>query len=392
MRILHLITRLDRGGSADNTLYSCMGQVRAGHAVTLAMGPGMTEESPLLKEAEEMGVKTVRIPSLVRAVRPLGDLAALRACFRLIRTGDFDLVHTHTSKAGILGRFAARLANGGCAVVHTPHGHVFYGYFGPAVSRLFIWAERLAARWTDAIITLTRREAEEHLAAGIGRPEQFTHIFSGIPLPKGGAPLPPEERAARRERLGLPRGGPLIGSIGRLDPVKGHEHLLRAFAQVLGRHPEAHLVLVGDGELRARLEALAGELGITEKASFPGWQNEAGRYLEVMDIFVLPSINEGMGRAVAEAMAAGVAVIASRVGGVPELIEEERNGLLVPPADPGALADAMDRLLADRGLRERMGREGLKRAPAYDVDQMIERIEALYMSIRPSAVKKGSPA
>ncbi|MDA1000287.1 MAG: glycosyltransferase family 4 protein [bacterium] len=391
MRILHLITRLDRGGSADNTLYSCMGQIRAGHEVTLAVGPGITEESPLLEEAEALGVQTVRIPSLVRSLRPLSDLSALWACFRLIRKGGFDLVHTHTSKAGILGRLAARLANG-CAVVHTPHGHIFYGYFGPAVTRLFIWAERLAARWTDAIITLTRLEEEEHLAVGIGRPELFTRIFSGIPLPKSGAPRSPEERSERRRSLGLPAECLLIGSIGRLDPIKGHEHLLRAFARILPRHPEARLILVGDGELRAHCEALARELGIAENTFFPGWQNAAVRYLEAMDIFVLPSLNEGMSRAVVEAMAAGVAVIASRVGGVPELIEEERNGLLVPPADPVALAGAMERLLADRELRERMGCEGLRQTSEYSVEKMIDRIEALYMKIRPSAAKKGSPA
>lgn len=387
MRVLHIITRLDRGGSADNTLLSCIGQRRRGCEVTLAAGPGLTEESPLRAQAEAKGVKLVRVPSLVRAIRPHLDLAALWACHRLIRKGRFDLVHTHTSKAGIVGRMAARLA-GGCRVVHTPHGHVFYGYFGPFVTRLFVWAERLMARWTDALITLTDREAEEHLALGVGRPGQFVTIFSGVPLPEGPASTPPGDLPARRRALGLPPEGLLIGSVGRLDRVKGHATLVRAFAEVLPRHPGAHLILTGEGEERAAHETLAAGLGVSERVWFLGWRRDVAELLEVMDLFVLPSVNEGMGRAVVEAMAAGLAVVATRVGGVPQMVNDGVTGLLVPPEDPAQLATAIDRLLSRPEEREAMGRAGRSEAPSFSAEAMCERTDALYRRLlgsRPAA-------
>lgn len=378
MRVLHIITRLDRGGSADNTLLSCIGQRRRGHEVVLAAGLGLTEESPLRPEAESEGVQLVRIPSLIRAVHPVKDAAALRACWRLIRGGRFDLVHTHTSKAGILGRLAARLA-GGCRVVHTPHGHVFYGYFGPWKTRLFIWAERLMARWTDAIVTLTDREAQEHLALGVGRPSQFVTIFSGIPLPG------PKTRAgtgpSRRRALGLPAEGALVGSVGRLDPIKGHGLLIRAFAMLGDRHPGARLILIGEGEKREEYQALARELGVAEGVRFMGWRDDVGDLLEELDLFVFPSRNEGMGRAAVEAMAAGLAVVAARTGGLPEVVREEETGLLVPPGDAAALSAAIDRLLARPEERRAMGEAGRRLAQAYSAERMCEKIEALYQRL-----------
>ena len=378
LRVLHIITRLDRGGSADNTLLSCIGQRRRGHHVALASGWGLTEESPLRSQAESEGVELIRIPSLVRAVDPLKDLGALRACRRLIREGRYDLVHTHTSKAGILGRLAARRA-GGCRVVHTPHGHVFYGYFGPLKTRLFIWAERLMARWTDAIVTLTDREAEEHLALGIGRPPQFVTIFSGIPPPQAKARNGADP--TRRRALGLPAEGALIGSVGRLDPVKGHDLLIRAFAALQARQPGARLVLIGEGERRGACEALARELGAAGKVSFLGWREDVAELLAELDLFVFPSRNEGMGRAAVEAMAAGLAVVATRTGGLPDVVREGRTGLLVPPDDPGALSAAIERLLSRPEERRAMGEAGRELAQAYSAEQMCEKIEALYQRL-----------
>ena len=341
--------------------------------MVLAAGQGMTEESPLRPQAESEGVTLIRVPSLIRALHPLKDAGALWACYRLIRGGKFDLVHTHTSKAGIVGRIAARLA-GGCRVVHTPHGHVFYGYFGSWKTRLFIWAERLMARWTDAIVTLTCREAEEHLALGVGRPSQFVTIFSGISLPDPMARA--RSTAARREALGLPAAGPLIGSVGRLDPVKGHDLLIRAFAKL--QDPQARLILIGDGEKRAEYETLAQELGISDRVRFTGWREDVGDLLEALDLFVFPSRNEGMGRAAVEAMAAGLAVVAARTGGLPEVVRDGETGLLVPPDDADALAAAIARLLARPEERMAMGEAGRKLAQNFGAERMCERLETLY--------------
>lgn len=376
VKILHIITRLDRGGSADNTLLSCMGQRKRGHEVTLLTGPGTDPDSPLTPQARKEGVDLIYEPSLVRSIRPFKDVCALWACLRIIRSGNFDMIHTHTSKAGILGRAAARLA-GARPVVHTPHGHVFYGYFGNMKTKLFIWAERRMARWTDAIVTLTDREAEEHLAAGVGRPGQFETVFSGIRMDDP-APRRPEEVEGRRDRLGLPPGCDIVVSAGRLEPIKGHGTLIDAFPQVLSRCPDTHLVLAGEGELRAAYEKRAGELKIREKVHFLGWREDVNEILRESALFVMPSINEGMGRAIVEAMAAGLAVVGTRVGGIPLVVEEGVSGLLVPPEDAGALAAAIVRLLSDPAERRAMGEAGKQRAQAFSDEAMTGRLDALY--------------
>ncbi len=391
MKVLHLITRIDRGGSADNTILTCLGQKRHGCDVTLATGPGRGEESPLKEKLAPEGIPLVRLPSLVREIHPLKELPALWACFRLIRKGKFDLVHTHTSKAGILGRLAAWLA-GAPRVVHTPHGHVFYGYFGSLKTRIIIWAERMLAKRTDAIVTLTDREAEEHLAAGVGTPGQFVTIFSGVPLPEIESPLPDSGRSGRRKALRLPPEGFLIGSVGRLDPVKGHGTLIRAFAGICERHPHARLILAGEGENRAAYESLAEELGVRGRVSFLGWREDVGKIVQAIDLFVLPSLNEGLGRAVLEAMAAGLPVVASRVGGVPELAEETVTGLLVPAEDPAALGAAIERMIREPGAREAMGLEGRRRAKRYSTEAMCEMLDSLYRRLLDPAVAEEASA
>jgi glycosyltransferase involved in cell wall biosynthesis len=385
LKILHIITRLDRGGSADNTLLCCIGQRRGGHDVTLVSGIGVTKDSPLKKTAGEEGVKLIHVPSLVRAVIPVHDLRALWACYRIIRFGRYDVVHTHTSKAGILGRLAARL-NRAERVIHTPHGHVFYGYFGRLKSSLFIWMEKLMARSTDIIVTLTDREAEEHLEHGVGKPGQFVTVFSGIPMKNTRAKLTDGQKSAVKVKLGLPPEGPLIVSVGRLDPIKGHDTLIRSFALVEKHHPEARLVLAGDGELTCVYEDLARKLGIHEKISFLGWRNDVGDILEVSDLFVLPSINEGMGRAVIEAMSAGLAVVATNVGGVPTIVEGGETGLLVEPQDPALLSDAIGHLLSHPKKRIGMGQNGHTRASEFSDEKMVQHLEAVYQERHSSTV------
>lgn len=389
MKILHIITRLDRGGSADNTLLSCIGQARRGHSVSLITGPGFSEESALTAQAREEGVNLIYLACLLRSVEPLNDLRALLACRRIIRDGDWDMIHTHTSKAGILGRLAARLA-GARPLVHTPHGHVFYGYFGALKTQIFIWAEKLVARWTDTIVTLTDREAEEHLSLGIGRPDQFETIFSGIMINRASEKMNFKSRAARRIELGLPGEGDIIVSVGRLEPIKGHRTLIEAFAQILLHCPASHLVLAGDGELREILEKRAEALKIHRRVHFLGWRGDIGHVLEVSDLFVLPSLNEGMGRAVVEAMAAGLAAIGTRVGGVPLVIDEGVTGLLVPPEDTGAMAAAAVQLLTRPEERKAMGEAGMKKAAGFSADAMVERLDALYQRLLSSSRYAGA--
>jgi glycosyltransferase involved in cell wall biosynthesis len=372
--VLHLITRLDRGGSADNTLLSCLGLDDLGWEVTLAYGR-TTEPSPVLDEIERRSsIERVTIPSLVRAVDPISDTRALRSIRRLIGRGAYDVVHTHSSKAGILGRLASR--GSGARVVHTPHGHVFEGYFNPLVSRALVVVERIAARWCDRIVVLTDRGREEHLAQGVGSPEQFVTIHSGVRLGPYRNGMP--RRDAARLALGLSGNAQVVGCVARLTPIKGQAVLLEAIARLSERLPEVRLLLVGDGEDRVALQARARRADLSGKVIFAGALADPRPAMAAMDLVAMPSLNEGQGRAVVEAMAAGLPVVASRVGGLPEVLDGERGGLLVPPGDPETLADAIELLLSSRQRAKELVEAGRLRAARYDDRTMIDRLSALY--------------
>ena len=378
LSILHVITRLDRGGSSDCTLLQAIGAARRGHRVTLASGPAL-QPSPLLAEARaQAGLDLVEIGALVRQPSPLRDLRALAAIAGLLRSRPFDVVHTHTSKAGAIGRLAAFLLSGP-PVVHQPHGHLFYGYHGRLGTALVILAERLLARLASRQIALSWRGAEEHLCRGIGRPGDFTVVRSGIDLrpyrrARG-------RRAECRLRWKLAPGDFAIGTLCRLEPVKGAEELLHAFLLAAEAQPRLRLVIGGDGPLRERLLDRARAAGRAERVVIDGSWVRPEDLLPALDLFVLASRNEGMGRALVEAMAAGLPVAATSVGGVPEVLEEGRAGILVPPGDAEALAAAINRLAGDERLAAHFGRRARARAVVFGAGRMNHTLLRLYRKV-----------
>lgn len=367
LRILHIITRLDRGGSSINTLMTAAGLPPPFRQCLVF---GQTRELPQLALELRGKAEMIELPQLVRHLSPVRDCVALWHLYRHIHQGAFDLVHTHTSKAGVLGRVAARLA-GVPRVVHTPHGHVFAGYAGKALTILFILLERWAAIFTDQIIGLTDREIQDHLERKIGKPEQYRSIPSGIEI----------ERFRQRDQEKDAGQECIIGSVGRLEPVKGHVYLLEAFAILAPHFPRLRLVLVGDGPLRAELQDLAGRLRIAERVCFPGWREDVSTLLQTFDLFAFPSLNEGMGRALVEAMAAGLPIVACRSGGIPEVLAEGQAGLLVEAGHAPALARGIERLLRDPELCRRMGQAAQARAQRYSREGMLEQIETLYREL-----------
>lgn len=384
IRILHLITRLDRGGSATNTLLTTAGLPSPFRS---SLVYGRTLEFPLLARELRRKVAIAEVAELVRNISPVNDLIAFVKIYRLIRRGRFDIVHTHSSKAGILGRVAARLA-GVPHIVHTPHGHVFTGYAGRILTALFIFLERRVATFTDRIIGLTDEEVWEHLERDIGDPVQFVSIPSGVDL----EPFSTRPRAFRRSTIlaaiGLPERAFLIGSVGRLERVKGHIYLLEAFATLAPSFPDLFLAVVGDGELADPLRAFAQRSGISDRVRFLGWRDDTAVLLHAFDLFVLPSLNEGMGRALVEAMAAGLPIVATRAGGIPEVLGEGEAGLLVEAGSAAALAQGIEQLLLNRALRVRFGRAARKRARCYSVEGMLQKIEALYRELLESEVEE----
>lgn len=385
--IIHLITRLDGGGSARNTLATALGHDRTRFEPLVVAGQvgrwsdqgGEEAAQANYRRLREAGLRSLELSCLTRPIRPWRDLLAYWQLVRLFRRERPALVHTHTSKAGVLGRLAAWTA-GIPRVVHTPHGHVFYGHFGPVTSALFLWIERRLAARTSHMIALTEGEREEHLARGVGRPDRFTVAPSGIDLDRfRQARGAPGERASRRRALGCPPEAVVIGSVGWLTPVKGHRFLIEALARLKPRFPQLHLVIVGSGGLRDDYLALAASLGIAESLHLLGARGDVTDCLAGMDLFVLPSLNEGMGRALIEAMAAGLPVVASRVGGIRSLVEDRRNGLLVPPGDAAALASALAELVTRPDWAEELGAAAARRiGESFGTAAMVKTIESVY--------------
>ncbi|MBT3343673.1 MAG: glycosyltransferase family 4 protein [Gemmatimonadetes bacterium] len=372
-RVLHVITRLDRGGSAENTLLTVAHLDPDVYEVTLACGPSRGPMSPTLDLARKRGVRVVDIPHLIRSPSPWHDLSALISLWRLSR--GFDLVHTHTSKAGILGRLAARLARVR-RVVHTPHGHVFYGYYSSLVTHVFVQLERWAAHWCDRIVALTDADLSDHLDFAVAPATQFIVIHSGVDLQA--LDQSNHTRAQVRQALQIPEDVCLVGTVGRLTAIKGQSDLLRAVAQL---DASVWLLMVGDGEEEEALRALAAQLGIAERVVFSGWRSDTGDMLRSIDLFAFSSLNEGMGKALVEAMYLQRPIVATAVGGVPQLITDDVHGLLVPARSPERLAQALRRLQDEPGLSSRLVEEARQRSCDFGVDSMMKRIEAMYREL-----------
>lgn len=383
-RIIHVITRLDHGGSAENTMLTALRHDKTRFTPMVVAGlpgrwdaqGGQAATDANCRRLDRCGVRWRLMPALVRPISPVADLQALWSLILLFRREKPVLVHTHTSKAGLLGRLAAKIA-GVPAVIHTPHGHVFYGHFGPLLSRLLLLIERILSRFTRRLVALTESEREDHLHRKVGRAETFAVIPSGIDLDR----FRRLDRGDRRKaaRFGCPPGASVVGTVGWLTEIKGHRYLVEAAARLKQEFPQLQVIIVGSGGLGPSLERLATELGMQRALHLLGHRADVEVCLHAMDLFVLPSLNEGMGRALVEAMAAGLPVIATKVGGVPALIDHDRTGLLVPPADSAALADAVRFLLRHPEEAERLGRAAQASiTERFSADSMVQALERLY--------------
>lgn len=354
-KIVHVITRLEPGGSSENTVSSAAWQAGRGMQVTLIHGPCRGSLSV------PAAVSAIELPDLCREISPLRDLRVYAALRRILRELKPDIVHTHTSKAGFLGRLAA--AGCGAKVVHTPHGHLLYGYYDVPKTRLFLAAERFAARFTDGFVALTEGEKRESIAAGIGRPEQWGVAHSGVDLPDD----PPK---VSRKELGVPAGRLVIGTVARLEPVKGVEYFVKAAGALkkILRPLNPFFLVVGDGAECSRLYALARASGVLDDCLFAGFQKDVYAYLSAMDIYVQPSLNEAMGRTVLQAQHMGLPVVGSRVCGIPDVVREGGTAILVKPGSPEQIAAAVAKLARDGELRAAMGRAAASFTREKDAD------------------------
>lgn len=370
-RIAHIITRLSKGGAQENTFHTVRLADRARYEVDLISGPTPGHEGSIETAVEAAGIAIQREPCLVRAPLPFHDLLALRGLTQKLREGRYDLVHTHTSKAGFLGRLAAERA-GIRHVVHTPHGNIFDGYFNAAITRMYVWMERHAARRTSRIIELTEGGIEAHLAEGIGQREQFRVVFSGIDTAPYEAAL--ARRAATRAALGIAEDTVLIGGVGRLAPVKGFTYFAALARTLKATDPDLYFVHAGEGEEAAHVQNEAGDA-----VQFLGPCDDIPELMAALDVLVVPSLNEGMGRVILEAGAAAVPVVATRVGGIPDIVDDGETGLLVAPRSVDELVSAVRSLVHSPERRRLMGATArAKVVPHYSLAAMVQRIEAIY--------------
>ena len=387
-RIVHIITRLDKGGSAENTLLTVSLMDHKKYEIFLIHGLSLESNMSIMEEeaisldmslVEGKGVRLFALPSLVRRLSFKNDLLAFISIYRLIKRIKPHIVHTHTSKAGFLGRLAAYLARVPI-IIHTPHGHVFHSYYGPVMTKIFIVAERILSLTTDRITALTNRERDEHIEEGIASIKKYVIIHSGVPLDRLMNVYIDVE--AGKKKLGIPLNSNVIGVVGRLVPIKGHEYLVAAAKGIIKEFDNTVFVFVGDGYLESRLQRQAESIGVRDNIVFTGWRKDAVEIIALFDVLVVPSLNEGMGKVLVEGMALGKPIVASSVGGITDLVNNGDNGLLVPPRDHDALEEAVLKLIRNKNLARELGENGKANVyPEYDLFVMVRQIENLYESL-----------
>ena len=361
MRVTHIITRLVIGGAQENTLATIRGlREKFGVEVKLISGPTMGPEGSLEKTAqnifENSAADFTLVPELVRPVHPLKDFIALRKLEKILRAQKPDLVHTHSGKAGILGRIAAKRA-GVPVIIHHIHGPSFGKFQGAPANFIFNAAEKYAAKVTDHFFCSASAMTKLYLAAGIGQPDRFTRIFSGFDLQPY---LNATNDLPLRQQLGLDESHFVIGKVSRLFKLKGHADLLNAFAKILPQVPHARLLFVGDGALRGEIEKQACELNVRDKIIFTGLvaPSEVARYVGIMDCLAHLSYREALSRALPQALAAGKPVIAYDFDGADEICLENETGFLIRTGDIETAAQKLLQLAKDFVLRKKFGERG----------------------------------
>lgn len=374
IRVLHAITMLELGGAQRNTLDTVARLDRNRFEVALACA----DRGELLDEARGLDDTTLfPLRHLRREVRPLADILAFLELRRAMRSFGAEIVHTHSSKAGVLGRAAAR-AERSPVVVHSIHGFGFGPYQAPLVRSAFALAERVAARWTTHFIAVSRENLDEGVRLGLFAVDDARVIRSGIDLDAfrqaaGGEAL--------RAELGIPIGVPLVVQVSCFKPQKAPERFVEVAARLSGRLPETHFLLVGDGELRGRLERLRTTAGLDGRLHLPGWRRDIPAVLDAATVVTLTSVFEGLPRTLVEALAAGVPVVAMAVDGVKEVVRHDVDGYLVEAGDTRGLAARVEEIIVDPEKRGRLARRAGEGLAEFDRDLMVAQQEQLYVEL-----------
>jgi glycosyltransferase involved in cell wall biosynthesis len=375
IRVAHVITRMIVGGAQETVLLAAALSDRSRFEPVVVCGPQTGAEGSLHEEVRRRGLELVVVPQLVREVHPVKDALAVPALARLFRQRGFDVVHTNSSKAGVVGRLAARRAGVG-TVVHTVHGWPFHEHQPRPVAATWRVLERRMAALTDRLVVVADADRVKGLAAGVGTAGQYVTVHSSLELARYD-PLRPQRDAVRRE-LGLPFDAPVIGAVNRLSTQKDPLSLVDAFARVRAATPAARLLLVGDGPLAREVRERVARLGLSDAVTMTGLRDDVPRLLQAMDVFASTSLWEGLPRTIIEAMASGLPVVATPADGVVDVVKDGVTGRLVTSGGARAFADAVLGVLSAPELAAELARNGCGRAQEFDASRMARSLEDLY--------------
>jgi glycosyltransferase involved in cell wall biosynthesis len=370
VKILQLITRLDRGGAPRIFLKLIRGLKKQGIDCVMASGPSQQPEEDPGEFSRSIHIPYYPLSHLRRNISPVLDIIGLCEIIALIRRERPALLHTHTTKAGMLGRVAGGMTR--TRTIHTPHGHLLYGYFGKSKERLYVTLERLAARCCERIITISEDERREYLDRGIGNEKKVVTIYNGIDMHR----FRGDGKKVRTE-LNIAQEIPLVGFVGRLDQVKGPHLFVEAAKRIGNALPQAHFIMAGDGPMKEELGKMAQG---SPRLHFVGHRQDIPDVIAALDLLIIPSLNEGFNLAAVEAMASGTPVVATAVGGLPEVVGD--GGVLVGPEDGTALAHEAIRLINSPDLRKKMGERGRERAEAlFNWDVCLQQTIDIYQQV-----------
>lgn len=370
MKVLQLITRLDKGGAPRIFLKLIRGLKEKGIDVVMSSGPSQQPEEEPVEFSQRFHIPYYPLSHLRREISPLHDALALLGIISLIRKEKPDLLHTHTTKAGILGRVAGWITR--TKTIHTPHGHLFYGYFGKGKEGLYVLLERVAARFCDRIITISEDERRAYLQKGIGNAKKMITVYNGIDTRQF-----PGDGTKVRAELGIAQGVPLVGFVGRLEEVKGPDRFVEAAKEVKANSPQAHFVMVGDGPMKDELMRMTQEI---PGFRLVGYREDIPDCIAAFDLLMIPSLNDGFNLAAVEAMASGKPVVATAVGGLPEVVG--KGGILVKPDDIKGLVQETIRLINAPDLRKKIGEKGGSRSETlFNWDVCLQKTLDIYHQV-----------
>ena len=378
IRVGHVITNIDGSGGVKNTLLTCAGLDRHRYDVDLISGSQSD-----LSRIQELDVGWIQISAMHSPLRPVADIRAARELLAIFRQRRYDIVHTHFGKAGVLGRWAARQA-GVPIIIHGLHGATFNPSQNPFVNLFDKIAERTATRWTDVVISVGEDLMQQYLDAGVGQPEQYIIIHSGMDLSafRRAADLDQATRQGIRHKLGLPDNAFVAGCVANLERRKGHRHLIHLMQKLSPHYPQLHLILAGEGPEKHHLETLIADAGLNQRVHFLGYRQDAPEILAAMDVKLFASEREGLAQVLVQANAVGVPILAFKVEGTRETIQEGVNGYVFSQGDVAGMARALTTFIEQPNLVRKMGSAGRALVgDQWEISTMQRKTQALYETL-----------